>query len=86
MIRRFGEGAMSTTIVFVLAVWLALNAAFVALRLYVSSSPISRSDSLPPSLSNAREDDQSRGWLIGSHLADASSVVTKLGDIRPLQP
>ena len=48
MIRRFGEGAMSTTIVFVLAVWLALNAAFVALRLYVSSSPISRSDSLPP--------------------------------------
>jgi hypothetical protein len=39
---------MSTTIVFVLAVWLALNAAFVALRLYVSSSPISRSDSLPP--------------------------------------
>jgi hypothetical protein len=34
---------MSTTIVFVLVVWLALNVAFVALRLYVSSNPISRS-------------------------------------------
>ena len=39
---------MSTTIVCVLAVWLALNAAFVALRLYVSSNPISRSDRLRP--------------------------------------
>jgi hypothetical protein len=42
---------MSTTIVSVLAAWLALNAVFVALRLYVSlnrisRNPISRADGL----------------------------------------
>jgi hypothetical protein len=39
---------MSSTIVVGLAVWLTLNAAFVALRLYVSSSGMSHSDNLRP--------------------------------------
>jgi hypothetical protein len=39
---------MSSTIVFGLAVWLTLNVAFVALRLYVSSHGMSRSDKSRP--------------------------------------
>jgi hypothetical protein len=37
-----------STIVLLLALWLALNAAFVVLRLYVSSDCFSRADNLRP--------------------------------------
>jgi hypothetical protein len=46
--ESFVGGEKMSTIVFGLAVWLTLNAAFVALRLYVSSSGMSHSDNLRP--------------------------------------
>ncbi|SHJ84683.1 hypothetical protein SAMN05444159_1671 [Bradyrhizobium lablabi] len=39
---------MTSTIVLGLAGWLALNAAFVAVRLYVSSNGMAHSDNLRP--------------------------------------
>jgi hypothetical protein len=45
---RLGAENMTSTIVLGLAGWLTLNAAFVALRLYVSSNGMSRSDNLRP--------------------------------------
>ena len=43
-----GEENMTSTIVLGLAGWLALNAAFVAVRLYVSSNGMAHSDNLRP--------------------------------------
>jgi len=46
--ESFVEETKMSTIVFGLAVWLTLNVAFVALRLYVSSHGMSRSDKPRP--------------------------------------